>query len=158
MLAALACVPAAAAVKAGACLQAGPIHHVAIKVADLPRAEAFYARVLGLPVLRRWPAPDGKGERSLWLDLGQGAFLAIERAEQGGAMKAEDAPGIHLFALAILADEREDWAKRLARAGHPVVLCTDYTLYVRDPEGNRVGLSHWPIAVPPAKDPGVESA
>ena len=44
------------------------VHHVAVKVADLTRAEAFYATVLGLSVLRRWPMPDGVGELSLWLD------------------------------------------------------------------------------------------
>ena len=120
------------------------IHHVAVKVADLARAEAFYVSVLGLPVLRRWPSRDGGGERSLWLDLGDGAFLALERADGPAPAKAEDAPGIHLVALCIPRGEREDWIGKLARAGHPVYHHTDQTLYVRDPEGNRIGLSHWP--------------
>jgi glyoxylase I family protein len=102
------------------------IHHLAVKVADLPAAERFYASLLGLPVLRRWPAADGQGERSLWLDLGGGAFLALERAASAAALK------------------RDAWAAHLAAAGHPVYQQTDYTLYARDPEGNRVGLSHWP--------------
>lgn len=120
------------------------IHHLAIKVTHLERAEAFYTRVLALPVLRRWPALDGVGERSLWLDLGKGAFLALERAEEAGASKPEGAPGIHLVALHIERSEREAWASRLAEAGHPVFRRSDYTLYVCDPEGNHVGLSHWP--------------
>ena len=122
------------------------IHHIAVKVADLAAAERFYASVLGLPVLRRWPSPDGSGERSLWLDLGAGAFLAVERTEQPAGPKSEDAPGIHLVALGIPRSEREAWEARLAQAGYPVYQRTDFTLYTRDPEGNRVGLSHWPDA------------
>ncbi len=120
------------------------VHHLAIKVADLAAAETFYGSVLGLRVLRRWPAGDGCGERSLWFALGDEAFLAVERAAPAAAARAEDAPGIHLVALAIPRGERDAWAARLAAAGHPVYQQTDYTLYVRDPEGNRVGLSHWP--------------
>ncbi len=120
------------------------VHHVAVKVADLTRAEAFYATVLGLSVLRRWPMPDGVGERSLWLDLGAGAFLALERANRLAREKADDATGIHLVALSIPRSERETWVAKLAQAGHPVYQQTDYTIYVRDPEGNRIGLSHWP--------------
>jgi len=120
------------------------IHHIAVKVADLIRAEAFYAGLLGLPVLRRWPLSDGKGDRSLWLDLGAGAFLALERAEEDADWKSEGAPGLHLLALNIARSEREEWIARLTTAGHPVYQQTDYTIYVRDPEGNRLGLSHWP--------------
>jgi glyoxylase I family protein len=119
------------------------VHHVAVKVVDLPRAEAFYAAVLGLPVLRRWPLLDG-GDRSVWLDLGAGGFLALERAERREPEKAEGAPGIHLVALHIPRSEREAWIARLDQAGHPVYQQTEHTIYVRDPEGNRIGLSHWP--------------
>jgi glyoxylase I family protein len=122
------------------------VHHVAVKVADLARAEAFYVSVLGLPVLRRWPTADGQGERSLWLDLGQGAFLALERASDVETAKAEDLPGMHLLALAIARGDSAAWEARLAQAGFPVYQRTDFTLYVRDPEGNRIGLSHWPEA------------
>ena len=122
------------------------IHHIAVKVADLARAESFYVELLGLPVLRRWPMPDGKGERSLWLDLGAGAFLALERANGIESAKAEDSPGIHMVALSISRGEREPWIAKLTQAGCSVYQQTDYTIYVRDPEGNRIGLSHWPEA------------
>jgi catechol 2,3-dioxygenase-like lactoylglutathione lyase family enzyme len=125
------------------------VHHVAVKVADLPAAEVFYGALLGLSVSRRWSAADGRGERSLWFDLGGDAFLAVERATTPAPApaKAEDAPGLHLLALAIPRADREAWSTRLAAAGHPVYQQTDYTLYVRDPEGNRVALSHWPDPV-----------
>jgi glyoxylase I family protein len=120
-------------------------HHIAVKVADLARAESFYVSVLGLPVLRRWPSSDGRQDRSVWLDLGNGAFLALERCE-AGPTKSEDAPGIHLVALRIRRAERDAWARKLAQAGCPIYRETEFTLYLQDPEGNRVGLSHWPEA------------
>jgi glyoxylase I family protein len=122
-------------------------HHIAVKVADLARAESFYVSVLGLPVSRRWPSADGRQDRSVWLDLGAGAFLALERGEKG-PQKSENASGIHLLALRIRRDEREAWASKLAEAGYAVYHQTSFTIYVQDPEGNRIGLSHWPEAWP----------
>jgi glyoxylase I family protein len=124
-------------------MQPTAVHHVAIKVVDLPRAEVFYCGLLGLPVLRRWPMDDGR-ERSLWLDLGGGAFLALERADADAEPKDEVAAGMHLLALKIDAGDRAAWVGKLAAANVPVYQQTAHTLYVRDPEGNRVGLSHWP--------------
>jgi glyoxylase I family protein len=126
------------------------LHHLAILVADLGRAEAFYAGVLGLPVERRWDDAAGR-PRSVWLGLDGGAFLAVELApDGGGARRAEGAPGWHLVALAIDAGERESWRARLAAAGHPVERETSFTLYARDPDGNLVGLSHHPCPAPSA--------
>jgi catechol 2,3-dioxygenase-like lactoylglutathione lyase family enzyme len=125
------------------------LHHLAIQLRDLAASERFYREVLGLAVLRRWPARDGQpGERSIWLDAGDGSFLALEVVE-GGATAAEDParapkPGLHLVALRIERAAREGWERRLVAAGVAVEERTAFTLYVRDPEGNRVGLSHWP--------------
>jgi catechol 2,3-dioxygenase-like lactoylglutathione lyase family enzyme len=122
------------------------VHHVAIKTVDLPRLERFYRETLGLALVRRWPAADGRGDRSVWLDLGGGAFLALERAGGSGEPAGEEAPGLHLLALRIAREERGDWVDKLAAAGVAVYGQTPYTIYVRDPEGNRIGLSHWPEA------------
>jgi catechol 2,3-dioxygenase-like lactoylglutathione lyase family enzyme len=121
------------------------VHHVAIGVRDMPAVEAFYTGVLGLPVQRRWPRTDGgAGDRSVWLDLGGGAFLALERAEAAAAAGTADGAGYLMAALAIGRDERPRWEARFAAVGVAVARRTAYTLYVDDPEGNRVGLSHWP--------------
>ena len=125
------------------------VHHVAIKVQDLARAERFFAQTLGLAVLRRWPASDGQGERSLWLDLGAGAFLALEKSSSEGGAPATDDPGLHLLALRIERAERPAWIERLTSAGVPPYEQTAFTIYCRDPEGNRIGLSHWPDPVQP---------
>jgi catechol 2,3-dioxygenase-like lactoylglutathione lyase family enzyme len=134
----------------------GGVHHVAIAVRDLETLEAFYTGVLGLPILRRWPeAGDKKPDRSVWLDLGSGAFLALERSNVPDLADdvARTGPsvvrthGFLMIALRITRAARPDWEARLAAAGVAVVHRTDYTLYVADPEGNRIGLSHWPDAV-----------
>jgi glyoxylase I family protein len=125
-------------------------HHLAIQVRDLPTMEAFYRGTLGLPELRRWPAREGegRGERSVWLDAGDGAFVALERVAAGEPARGEG-PGLHLVALRIERGARGAWEARLASAGVPVEARTAFTLYVRDPEGNRVGLSHWPDEAAP---------
>jgi glyoxylase I family protein len=128
------------------------LHHLAIQVRDLAATEAFYRETLGLAVLRRWPARDadaGADERAVWLDAGDGAFIALERVAEGPTAAEEPAratrPGLHLVALRIDRAERETWERRLVAAGSAVEARTAFTLYVRDPEGNRVGLSHWPV-------------
>lgn len=123
-------------------------HHLAIQVRDLPAVERFYRQTLGLTELRRWPAQDGAGDRSVWLDAGDGAFIALERVAGGATAREDEAraarPGLHLIALRIQRAARGDWERRLSAAGVTVESRTAFTLYVRDPEGNRVGLSHWP--------------
>jgi len=106
------------------------VHHVAIDVRDLDAAEAFYGGVLGLPLLARHATPDG-APRSVWLDMGDGAILMLERGAGGH--------GKYVLALRIAREERAAWSAKLA-----VQASTAYTLYVLDPDGNKVGLSHYP--------------
>jgi catechol 2,3-dioxygenase-like lactoylglutathione lyase family enzyme len=131
-------------------------HHLAIQCADLAACERFYKEILGLAELRRWPG-DGGGIRSVWLQVGDG-FLALERAEgptrNPAAATASDTPwrdgqpGLHLIALRIGVKERATWEDLLARRGVPITHRTRWSLYVRDPEGNRVGLTHYPDDAP----------
>ena len=126
------------------------VHHLAIQVRDLAAAERFYCGVLGLPVVRRWPAPGG-GERSLWVATGAGAFLALEVVKSDQPVAAADPtrgdrPGHHLVALANPRAARPAWEARLEASGAAITHRTAYTLYFTDPEGNRLGLSHYPDA------------
>ena len=125
------------------------VHHVAITVLDLVQAEHFYGVVLGLQVQRRWFESDGKTPRSIWFALGQDSFLAVERVGRDiNGVTDSTKSGWHLLALRIQCDAREAWRERLHRLGFPCTEDTAYTLYCRDPEGNRVGLSHWPTPAP----------
>lgn len=125
----------------------GRAHHVAIQCVDLEGMAAFYQRVLGLALVRRWPGddPHQPGDRSVWLDLG-GCLLMLERSV--GPARAptwrSDATGLHLLAMEIEGAQRPHWKRWLQQHGHSVVAETDHTLYLRDPEGNRIGLSHYP--------------
>lgn len=124
------------------------VHHIAVQVRDLSRAEFFYSSVLGLPVTKRWPSPEG-GERSLWLDAGGGAFVMLEKAAATARPPSEDPfawpnAGWHVVALTIDVGERVAWEARLLEAHVEVVHRSKWTIYVRDPDGNRVALSHHP--------------
>lgn len=125
-------------------------HHLAVQVKDLPRAERFYTEVLGLTVLRRWPWDDGRpGERSLWISVGSSSaaeFIALEACDAEAPPRPFRDPhgGLHLLALRIAAGDRPAWERRLLEHGVEIVHRTRWTLYLRDPEGNRLGLSHYP--------------
>jgi glyoxylase I family protein len=123
-------------------------HHLAIQVKDLGAAERFYVEVLGLRRLKAWPWEDGRpGERSVWLSVGDGdEFLALEACEADRPPTPFRDPhgGLHLLALRITPAERALWEKKLASLGVEIVHRTRWTLYLRDPEGNRIGLSHFP--------------
>jgi len=122
-------------------------HHLAVQVTDLAAAERFYHGALGLEVIRRWPYEDGRaGERSLWLKLSTDTFVALEQCSRLAPPSDFRDPQarLHLFALRISAHERAAWEAKLQQAGVTIVHRSRWTLYVRDPDGNRIGLSHHP--------------
>jgi glyoxylase I family protein len=126
------------------------VHHLAVLVADLDRAEAFYSGVLGLPVRQRH-RDDAGAPRSVWVGLGGAGFLALERAGTAGPRRGEAAPGWHCVALAIPAAARAAWRARLLAAGVAVERESRFSLYARDPDGNLVALSHHPCAADEGK-------
>ena len=131
----------------------GPrVNHLAVVVRDLARSEAFYVGLLGLPVIRRLSDEEG-WPRSIWLGLDGGSFLALELAPKaertGERAKADGAPGWHCLALHIYPGERDFIRRKLEHAGFRVERETPFTMYVRDPDGALVGLSHFPQRVSP---------
>ena len=121
------------------------LHHVAIRVRELARAEAFYAGVLGLPVRQR-QLDEAGAERSVWLGLAGGAILMIERAGEG-ELRKDESPGLHCLALGIERAARDAWRTKLVAAGVAIERESPYSLFVRDPDGALIALSHHPVSI-----------
>lgn len=110
------------------------LHHLALRTRDLAALEAFYVDVLALRTVRR------NDERSVWLALGNDAVLMIERATDDEPRP--DPRSLDLFAFACASVvERDAIERRLAARDVAVEARTTHTLYFRDPDGRRVGVS-----------------
>jgi len=119
-------------------------HHLAIQVQDLERVAAFYREVLGLAELKRQLTPDGS-LRAIWIQVPEGGFIALEQSRgEPPPASSEGRPGYSLVALRISREERKQIAEELVRHGVAIVYETKWTLYISDPEGNQIGLSHYP--------------
>lgn len=120
-------------------------HHVAIVVRDVQACAQFYRVVLGLEPL---PAPRAGVS---WFRLGDVILMIEPLTDAGseGSLGTADAnpgtrPGLHLLSLAIHVHERATWEARLSTHGVAITQRSDYSLYFRDPENNRLALSHYP--------------
>lgn len=118
------------------------VHHIAIQVRDLGLVARFYSDVLGLAGL-----PSVRSD-ARWFDL-NGAILMLEQCGGDPVREAFDTPrpGLHVLALGIARTERRVYAERLAQNQIVIERETRFSLFVRDPEGNRVALSHYPDEV-----------
>lgn len=112
------------------------IHHLALRVSHIERSLAFYAGLLGLPEVKRHEL-DG-ALRSVWLAAGESVLML----ETGLAGAGPTDGSAHLLAFAV--EDLGAWRRRLAEAGVAMDGHTEHTLYVRDPDGHRVGLSTYP--------------
>jgi catechol 2,3-dioxygenase-like lactoylglutathione lyase family enzyme len=110
------------------------IHHVAVRVADCERSADFYSRCLTPPGLRRL-GPRGGRPDSIWLAAGE-TILMLERSLRGAG--PSEGSG-HVLAFEV--DDLAATERRLNELGIAITDRTEYTLYVQDPDGHRVGLT-----------------
>lgn len=116
------------------------IHHIAFRTRDLARLTEFYSSVFSLVTER---VQEG---RSVWLVSGDTRIMV----EQKGPHEPDPNPSsMDLVAFSISATERHEFEARLAARGITVEGQTNYSLYFRDPDGRRVGVSHYPDEVLP---------
>lgn len=106
-----------------------------MRTRDLPRLEAFYAKVLGLQPIHR-------AEGRVWLRAGD-AVLMLEAAEPGEPEIPANCK--EFIAFAISANERPSRRNAIEQSGWVIEAETPHTLYLRDPDGRRVGLSSYAV-------------
>lgn len=128
------------------------VHHVALGARDVRALSAFYEQALGLRRVREHV--DESGElRSIWLSLQQTGpthgVLMIEKtliAPPAPGAPMQVMPGWFLLAFSVPSDERERYEARLLEAGATLEGRSAASSYVRDPEGNRLAISCYPLA------------
>ena len=116
------------------------VSELTLEVAELDRAEAFYAGVLGLPVVERWPD-------AVWVLAGTTRIgLWLPRVGIAGGQG-----GTHVhYAFRVEEDEYDVSVARLREQGCEVeeVQFRDgrgRSAYVDDPDGNVVELWTWDV-------------
>jgi glyoxylase I family protein len=125
------------------------LHHLALGTRNVAALADFYRDVLELAEVQENRHPDG-ALRSVWLDLG-GALLMIEATAEAPRHVPENGAGLFLFALVASPEEKARFELKLAQFGLPIEARTEWTLYARDPDGNRIALSAYPIASRPGR-------
>jgi len=113
------------------------LHHLAFRTPDVAALAAFYRELFGFEVVR-----DGL-PRSLWLGLAGDAVLMIERREAGEASPGPASMELVAFGVdeALRTEIRERARARGCFDGE-----TAFTVYLRDPDGRRVGVSSYDLA------------
>ena len=119
------------------------LHHLALGTRRVELLARFYCDVLELREVQRHLHADGS-LRSVWLDLG-GALLMIELSAEPPRHVEGVGAGPFLIALAVSREEQPRFEQKLARAGMSIESRTDWSVYARDPDGNRVALSAYPL-------------
>ncbi len=119
------------------------VNELVLEVEDLERSERFYAGVLGLPVVARWPQRD-----AIWVMAGERTRLGLWRPQVG---LAGGRGGLHVhFAMHIAEDDYDGAVARLRERGLEVeeMRFSDgrgRSCYVDDPDGNVVELWTWDV-------------
>jgi catechol 2,3-dioxygenase len=118
---------------------------IALRVADLDAMQAFYERVVGLPLLRRFP--HAAFCRVAGGVAGHTQILALfDRSEQPGYQRpSSDRTTVDHLAFAIELKDFQREKARLEGLGLPVTTAEHgwvhwRSLYINDPEGNQVEL------------------
>jgi catechol 2,3-dioxygenase-like lactoylglutathione lyase family enzyme len=117
------------------------LHHLALGAADVELVAAFYREIFGLAELARHQEADG-ALRSIWLDLG-GSLLMVERSTEP-ERRVDLGRGPFLLAFRVEPAARASFERALEQRGTALESRTSYSSYFRDPEGNRVAVSHYP--------------
>jgi len=112
------------------------LHHLAFRSGDVPRLVAFYTNIFGLATQKPF---DG---RSAWLAVGDGVLM-LEVAPPEEPKIPHGSLECTVFATDVAG--REAFRAACMQNAVPLDGETAFTSYVRDPDGRRVGVSHYPL-------------
>ena len=126
------------------------LHHLALGSPDPEHLACFYHRAFDLPVERTHRYEDGT-VRSVWLRLASGVLM-IEHVDPRTPHHSprpktpnEPSEGLFLLAFEVSKASHSEHIGRLETLGCVVEGSTSYTSYLRDPDGNRIALSHYDV-------------
>lgn len=119
------------------------LHHVAVGARDVDSLARFYAEAFDLEELARHTHADGS-LRSVWLRAGE-VVIMVEGTSVNEPRVDGIGRGPFLLAFRIEADERAALEERLLALGVSVETRSAHSAYFRDPEGNRIALSDYPV-------------
>jgi catechol 2,3-dioxygenase-like lactoylglutathione lyase family enzyme len=121
------------------------VSELVLEVVDLEASERFYAHVLGLPVVERWPERE-----AIWVMAGERTRIGLWRPQVG---LFGGRGGIHVhFAMHIEPDRFDAAVAHMRGQGQEVVehefpgYGGSRAAYVDDPDGNVVELWTWDVA------------
>ena len=119
------------------------VSELVLEVVDLEEAERFYAGVLGLPVVERWP-----DREAIWVMAGECTRIGLWRPLVG---LAGGRGGVHVhFAMHIAESDYERAVEQLRGRGQEVQELAfegaGRAAYVTDPDGNVVELWTWDVS------------
>ena len=122
------------------------LHHIALGARDVDAVATFYIDVLGLTLCKRHLYEDGS-TRSVWLWLSDRSVLMIEHTDLSRATPEGPviAQGPFLLAITIEESQRSAILAKITALGQSIEASTAFTSYFRDPEGNRIAVSTYPL-------------
>ncbi|MDF3819616.1 VOC family protein [Leptospira sp. 96542] len=107
------------------------IHHIAIGSPSPKDLAKFYESIPGLRKIQEHRTETGD-LRSVWFESGK-SILMLELGKSQG-------PKALIFDWNL--NEKQEWAVFFANI--PIFERTKFTIYFLDPEGNKLGVSHYP--------------
>ena len=121
------------------------LHHLALGARNVENIANFYHNFFGLEKIKTHKDEQGL-LRSIWLDMGPG-ILMIEKSEHPDSNLAsmQLGKGPFLLAFRIQDKEKEAFLTKLRDEGLKIEGQTNFTIYFRDPEDNRVAISWYEL-------------
>lgn len=113
------------------------IHHIAVFCRNAGLLSEFYIKFLEFKLIVTHLNEDTT-VRSIWLQLSDQSILMLENN-----VNEFFSGGVIAFEIKI--NDRVRWTQRLRNYGISIEHETRYSVYFRDPENNRLAMTHYPF-------------